>query len=603
MDIKAEVKSITKLKDYFFIVPDYQREYVWKPEDQVEQFIIDIDNEYESIASDQKSYFIGSIIIVENNNKFDVIDGQQRLTTIILSLCAFRDLLRDKPLDTKQKKYLQTIEELLCDFDIQSDQTNYRLELQYEESKDYLEKLVQSISFDDSKTDSIVKMEQAYEKLKNHFESYLTISIDSLMEFLKYFLTKIEIVIIESENLSSALKIFETINQRGSGLNAMDLVKNLLFSQANETDFQKIKVIWKDITNNLEKCKEANNPLRFLRYFLMSRYYDGILREDDIYKWIISKEGKKSTNFEQDPLSFAKELQKISTRYSDLVLATEWMKDGGENPNVTNVGFINKYKSRQHLILLLALNVNAKKDILEYLASQIESFFFYSSSMSIQAKNNERLFSNWAIKLRGVNTVSDIEKVIDDTMLPYLKEKIPEFKSTFLNIRHTVYAPLYRLRFVLGKIENTILVKSGLPIKGKDFIEGLQVEHILPQTPKNKFFPTEFKDFDEYLNFVYKLGNVTLLESQINQAVNNFNDLSGDWFEQKQNEYTNSNLVSTNLLNNNFSIGTNTGLNRFKNDSKYIFDKWDKESITIRQEILLDLVFDTWRINDKRIDK
>ena len=73
MEIKAEVKSITKLKDYFFLVPDYQREYVWQPDDQVEQFIMDIDNEYEANTSLQKSYFIGSIIIVENNGTWQMI--------------------------------------------------------------------------------------------------------------------------------------------------------------------------------------------------------------------------------------------------------------------------------------------------------------------------------------------------------------------------------------------------------------------------------------------------------------------------------------------------------------------------------------------------
>lgn len=54
MEIKAHVKSISQLGDYFFLVPDYQREYVWKPEDQVEQFIIDIDNEYEPGIQQQK---------------------------------------------------------------------------------------------------------------------------------------------------------------------------------------------------------------------------------------------------------------------------------------------------------------------------------------------------------------------------------------------------------------------------------------------------------------------------------------------------------------------------------------------------------------------
>lgn len=603
MEIKAEVESISKLKDYFFVVPDYQREYVWKPDDQVEQFLIDIDNEYDANTSNQKSYFIGSIIIVENDGKYDVIDGQQRLTTIILSLCAFRDLLKSLALDDKQKKYLQTIEELLSDFDINTDETKLRLELQYEESKGYLSCLIENKTFTDTKSASIIKMEQAYIRIKEHFSTYLNIDTNSLVSYARYFLTKIELVVIKSENLSSALKIFETINQRGSGLNAMDLVKNLLFSKANESDFQKIKDTWKDITDNLQKCKEDNMPLRFLRYFLMARYHNGILREDDIYKWIISVDGKNATQYEVKPLDFAKELKVISKRYAELVVATELLKDGSINPAVTNIGFVNKYKSRQHLILILALDANCTNTEIEYLAKQTEAFFFYSNSLGIQAKNNEGLFAKWALELRGLKTNSDISDVLDNTMLPYLKERVPQFKSVFLNIRHDAYNPLYRLRYILGKIENAVLRKAGLPLKGLEFIDDFQVEHILPQTPLNDVIPSTFKDMDEYKSFVHKLGNVTLLESTINQAVNNFNNLQGNWFELKQNAYLNSTITSTNLLNNNFSIGNNTGVNRFKADYNYSFQNWDKDSIIKRQEIILDLVLDTWRINDKRIDK
>lgn len=53
MKIDAKVQSISKLKDYFFLVPDYQREYVWKPDDEVEQFLIDIENEYSPDAKEQ----------------------------------------------------------------------------------------------------------------------------------------------------------------------------------------------------------------------------------------------------------------------------------------------------------------------------------------------------------------------------------------------------------------------------------------------------------------------------------------------------------------------------------------------------------------------
>lgn len=601
MEIDAQVKSISKLNDYFFIVPDYQREYVWKPEDQVEQFLIDIDNEYDEDQTKQKGYFIGSIIIVENNGKYDVIDGQQRLTTIVLTLCAFRDLLENLELDVKQVNYLKNIEKLLSDFDLESDENQLRLELQYEESKGYLESLVNKIEFTDVKSPSIIKMEQAYNKIKSHLELYLAESVESLTNFAKYFLTKIELVVIKSENLSSALKIFETINQRGAGLNAMDLVKNLLFSKAKPSEFNQIKDIWKEIVINLQKCKEENTPLRFLRYFLMSRFYDGILREDDIYKWFLTEEGKRETKYETQPLDFAKELKRLSKRYSDLVIATELVKDGGEYPSITNIGFINKYKSRQHLVLLMALSEAASTETIEYLGKQLESFFFYSVSLGIQAKYNESLFSKWAMKLRGKSTISEVAKVVEENIVPYILEKLGDFINKFRNISHTHYAPLYRERYVLGMLENTILSKSNLPVKGKDYLNNLQIEHILPQTPKNQIIPEEFENRLDYNNYVYRLGNVTLLESTINQAVNNFNDLNGDWFEKKQEEYKKSGIVSTQLLDDEFQIGANTALNKFKSESKYEFSSWDKQSIINRQEILLDLVYDTWKFNDKRL--
>jgi hypothetical protein len=603
MEIKADVHSISKLKDYFFLVPDYQREYVWKPNDQVEQFILDIDNEFDENTGNQKSYFIGSIIIVKNDGLFDVIDGQQRLTTIILSLCAFRDLLKIQELDTKQKKYLQTIEELLSDFDISTDKTKLRLELQYSESKDYLKKLIENSPFDDEVTPSIDKMKKAHHKLKAYFETFLKKGIDSLTDFARFFLTKIELVIIESENLSGALKIFETINQRGAGLNAMDLIKNLLFSEAQESEFQIIKDTWKDITLNLQACKEDGSPLRFLRYFIMSRYYNGVLREDDIYKWIISPDGKAATKYVDQPLLFAKELKKISKRYSDLVIATELVKDGGLYPNITNIGFVNKYKSRQHLILLLALDSNCSKAEIEYLADQIESYFFFSNTIGIQAKRNESLFALWANKLRGVKSVEEIKEIVSNTMIPYIYGKLPEFKSEFENARHSSYNPLYRLRYVLGKMENTVLKKSGLPTKGHDFFDDLQIEHIFPQTPRDGFFPDEFSDSDDYYNSVYKLGNVLLIESTINQAVNNFNNLDLDWFERKKKEYIKSDVATSNLMDYDYNIGKNTALNKFKHDYKYQFKHWSKESVVLRQKVLLELAFETWKFNDERIDK
>lgn len=168
MHIDAEVKAIRDLKDFYFVVPDYQREYVWEADDQVEQFLSDIDNEYEPKSMVPPAYFIGSIIIVEREGKYDVIDGQQRLTTIVISLCALRDLMADLDLDDRQSNYLKTIREWLSHFDIKTDDTQVRLELQYEESRDYLSRLIQGQDYEGEMTGSIKRMCDAYWHLSGH---------------------------------------------------------------------------------------------------------------------------------------------------------------------------------------------------------------------------------------------------------------------------------------------------------------------------------------------------------------------------------------------------------------------------------------------------
>lgn len=604
MEIKAQVHNIAKLKDYFFIVPDYQREYVWKVDDQVEQFLVDIDNEFEPGAEEQSSYFIGSIIVVKNDKKYDVIDGQQRLTTIVLTMCAFRDVMKGQALDERQGQYLKAISEWLSTFDVAAGNVQLRLELQYEESKDFLSTLIQEHDYSGEKSASIEKMRGAYERIKEEVEGYLEDGVNALTEFAVYFLTKIDLVVIESENLSSALKIFETINQRGASLNAMDLIKNLLFSEASPQEFSKIKEKWKELTAHLQRAGEDDKPLRFLRYFLMARYHDGILREDDIYKWVISPTGKAVLNYEAKPYAFAVELEKMAKRYADLVLATELQEDGGDYPEVTRIGFINKYRSRQHLILLLALDSGASISVLNFLARQIESFFFFSNTLGIQAKDNERLFVQWAKNLRGLKDEARVSATVQETILRQLTGKVAEFKERFLNIRHSAYDPGYRLRFVLGRIENTLRTRAGMPQVGLELINEMQVEHVLPQTPKDGVVPLIYADsLGAYQNQVYRLGNVTLLESTINQAVNNFNDLTGEWFRQKQNEYANSGLLSAKLLDSNFAIGQNTAINRLKSELGFEFKQWRKASIDDRQAILLELALETWKINGKRIDQ
>src|SRR5436853_4967244 len=91
---KIESKQFTvekAFKDCFYIVPDYQREYVWTDR-EVQQLVDDIDDQF--ATSSGSEYFVGTVLVSPGGetDQFQVIDGQQRLTTFFLLLCALRHL-------------------------------------------------------------------------------------------------------------------------------------------------------------------------------------------------------------------------------------------------------------------------------------------------------------------------------------------------------------------------------------------------------------------------------------------------------------------------------------------------------------------------------
>src|SRR4030095_7967961 len=84
-------------RECFYVVPDYQREYVWT-EKEVQQLLTDINEQFDT--TDRREYFMVTVLVSpsEERNHFEVIDGQQRLTTLFLLLCALRQRFQGEPL-------------------------------------------------------------------------------------------------------------------------------------------------------------------------------------------------------------------------------------------------------------------------------------------------------------------------------------------------------------------------------------------------------------------------------------------------------------------------------------------------------------------------
>jgi uncharacterized protein with ParB-like and HNH nuclease domain len=230
--IESHDFTLEKLFNDFYVVLDYQREYVWE-EEHVNAFLNDIFTEfYSNRTSPSSEYFIGSIIVcVRENNVYELIDGQQRMTTAYLALCAIRDYRKnikpDEPLDSIKSLITSTYID-----DEGDEKSRNRVELQYEDSRGVLEKIALQENLDDiSETSSVQNIKNAYYLIYDFLVSKFgqnEEAVQKVKRFYAYFIKNVKVVRVETPSMAHALTVFATINNRGVGLDAMDLLKNLI---------------------------------------------------------------------------------------------------------------------------------------------------------------------------------------------------------------------------------------------------------------------------------------------------------------------------------------------------------------------------------------
>jgi len=262
---KIEIGNLNILDVFknFYVVPDYQREFVWE-EKHVLQLLQDINQEFSD--SDQSEYFIGTTVVFETAGKrYEVIDGQQRLTTLFLCLCAFVRRLPEFGEDVSDiRDMLYATTRTITGNQIAA----FKLELQYEDASGVIKDISNGVMPKGNFSESSQRIIEAYGYVSDFLQR--SFNEEELKHFLGYFLNRVRLVQIETPEIGDALKIFETINDRGVGLNPMDLLKNLIFRQVGREAFSKLKTEWKKIIGELER--EHEKPLRFLRYFVMANY-------------------------------------------------------------------------------------------------------------------------------------------------------------------------------------------------------------------------------------------------------------------------------------------------------------------------------------------
>jgi hypothetical protein len=596
LKIESNDLTIDQIFKDFYAVPDFQREFVWERE-HVEKLLQDVFDEFYDeegrLIQENPEYFLGSIVVCKDGDGiYQLIDGQQRITSSYLVMCGARDILECQGLSAPD--WLRSsIRFVAPDTKTGEDIERHRLSLQYEDSDGILEKIVkkdQPVSELPQRTASVRRIIDAYRTINEFLAVNLRENPAEIKKFLVAFTNRIKLIRIQTPTITNALKAFETINDRGVGLNAMDLLKNLLFMKTASKDYQRLKERWKKLVDTLDDCGEK--PLRFLRYYIMAHHsidYRKGIREDEIYGWFTKNTASCGIN--ADPLGFVDELNECAEAYANFLSSRDI--NGHDNRYLRNMTLLGGALRQQYILLLAGRSLPT--DLFNKLCRSIENLFFSYIITREQTKTFERNFARWAEDLRNIRDEGGLDAFLDKYFINDMRNLRERFDFAFRELTQW-HIQQYRIRYILSKLTQYIEEQAwGNPAYSQldlYITSQVEIEHILSQNPEADV-RTNFDKPEEYDNYIYRLGNLTLLEKTINSS------LSNKGYADKMAGYRQSTFLLTKSLVERPEVGVNTQLNRAVADLIQ-FSEWNSRDIEQRQEMLGMLARKVWEIPASR---
>jgi len=569
--MRSEIKSEKILvKDIFtnmwFRIPEYQRPYVWGY-DEIHDLLDDL-----TFAMQNKSdsdYFLGSFVFQskaanpQEGQKFDendLLDGQQRMTTLLLIFAVIRDLSGDdeakedcqKCIYQKSSKYKNIPERTRLVFGIREAVQQFIED--YIKNKDGTNNVTELDKLARSTTDvSIRNMAKAILEIRNFFNQE---NVETEL-FLQFLLNNVLLIYVATENMEDAFRLFMILNDRGVPLRNSDILKSLNLG-ALELDSDKIKYakLWEEAEGELgEEFDRFLNHVRTVLVKEKSRL--NLLQEfeDKIYN---PKEKDKSTGKVKPSL-----LKKGKDTFIFVERYLKYYKTllSGNNFEITNsFSFDNLLK-----VMLTGLPATDWIPPLLQYFDKFGTVNIYEFLMALDNKFSSDWVSQYTPTYR-IESMNEISKVISRTKTS--KEVLGNDcfnidNDSFLRI---INGDIYGRRFA-----RYILLKLDYFYQNQDqrmHFETLSVEHILPQTPKDDSqWVIDFTN-EERKEMTHKIGNLVLITRRKNTSQGRL-----DYIDKKK-KY--------------FSKNIDTCPNSLRILNKY--DTWVPDTFTENQSIVLELI-------------
>lgn len=525
--IESEKLYVGEVFGKWFRIPEYQRPYVWG-KDQIAELLQDLSDAMN--RDENAQYFLGSMVLQKktsekNNTKYveyDVLDGQQRLTTLFLLMSVIRDLTKNEDCRKTCKEiifqnknlFTNTPERLRVVFDIRQEVKNFidRYVKEEESTLKVTSSLIQSYGKD---TDlSIINMSKNIVQIREYFQEH-----QNFDQFAIFLINKVLMIYVGSEELDDAFRLFTVMNNRGVKLRSSDILKasNLALVSADE----RIKAAknWEEAENYFGE--DFDEFLSHLRSILVKKKATvSLLKEyeDNIYA---PKEYDRSN--------------KITKNLPPLL-----------NKGIDTFNFVDKYRKHyieifdnHHYELSKSFELN---NLLIMMKAGFESDFWIAPLLKYYDKfGNHELIDfvksldnafayDWLVGLTPTSRIENVNhwmEAIDtktsEEVIKLLREHIDQ-KELALELDKKIYGRR-AAKYLMLKLD---CILHGHTTK-LDFPSTISIEHILPQTPKVdsqwlQDFTEEERDYAKD-----RLGNLVLLSRRKNSSQNN-----RDYADKKQ---------------------------------------------------------------------
>lgn len=507
------------------------------------------------------------VLKTSDNRRFDIIDGQQRMTTISVLILATLSYLQDlieKEIDAESnaKRVEQLRNAYIGYLDPVTLVSQSKLELNRHNNNFYQTYLVPLDTIPQRGLNASEHLlRKAFVWFKDNIKTHCEMKDSSgrdAAKFVDMLVDRLFFTVITVADELNAFTVFETLNARGVRLSATDLLKNYLFSLisgegTHENELKKLEDRWERIVGLLS----SESFPRFLRAYWNS--HQPFVREADLFKAI-----RRSITTKEAAFELLRNLDYAATVYTTLLDPQDKIWNDKESKALKELLM---FSVRQPLPMLIACytkfyekNRAAFDKIIKAVA--IISFR-YNVIGGLNPRDQEPLYNNIARKISD-GTLTDGSDIIDNLKDVYPNDE--KFKVAFANKELSTKSGRNKkiVRYILFAIEKQ---QSKQDFNDESAIYSL--EHILPENPSDEWVHIDEINQDK---LVYRLGNMTLLDVKSNDNIGNLG------YTQKREAYAKSTFKITQAIAENYDV-------------------WDADKIESRQKQMSKIASGIWKIS------